>query len=263
MLKKLCVIVVCAITLSACAGGPKQMIGAALGGAGGGLFGAQIGSGSGQLAATAAGALLGALVGSEIGKSMDDVDRMKAAQAYNQATTVPIGQTIQWDNPRNGHYGSVTPTRAGRSSSDEYCREYQTTVTIGGRTEQAYGIACRKPDGSWQTGNANPSRLQHRQVVVQQPVQHRYVRQPVQRVVTAAPQSYGQMNCNYRRSITKRSESPRLTGLIRRQWNGGGYEIDWRRATDALLRSRPRVSRYENETCADRYQVPRTHATIW
>ncbi|MEE8203551.1 MAG: hypothetical protein V3R74_07315, partial [Alphaproteobacteria bacterium] len=30
------------------------------------------------------------------------------------------------------------------------CREYQTTVNVGGQVEQAYGTACRQPDGSWQ-----------------------------------------------------------------------------------------------------------------
>ncbi len=30
-----------------------------------------------------------------------------------------------------------------------YCREYIRTVTIGGRTQQAYGTACLQPDGAW------------------------------------------------------------------------------------------------------------------
>jgi surface antigen len=40
--------------------------------------------------------------------------------------------------------------REGTSESGKYCREFQQTVTIGGKTEQAYGTACRQPDGSWQ-----------------------------------------------------------------------------------------------------------------
>ena len=69
--------------------GKKQTFGALGGAAAGGLLGAQIGSGKGQLAATAAGVLLGALIGSEIGRSMDDVDRLKADRAYNQAVPTP------------------------------------------------------------------------------------------------------------------------------------------------------------------------------
>jgi len=29
------------------------------------------------------------------------------------------------------------------------CREYQTTVTIDGRQQRAFGVTCRQPDGSW------------------------------------------------------------------------------------------------------------------
>lgn len=131
--------------------GTKQTIGALGGAALGGWAGSNIGSGSGRLAATAAGALIGALVGSEIGRSMDEVDRMKAEQAYTQATTAPVGETITWNNPESGNYGAVTPTREGtKQTTGEYCREFQQTVVIGGREEQAYGVACRRPDGSWE-----------------------------------------------------------------------------------------------------------------
>ena len=105
----------------------------------GGLLGSQIGSGRGQLAATGAGVLLGALVGSSIGKSLDDVDRLKAEQAYSQARTAPVGETITWNNPNSGNSGSVTPVRDGTTSSGAYCREFQQTVTVGGKTENAYG----------------------------------------------------------------------------------------------------------------------------
>jgi len=43
----------------------------------------------------------------------------------------------------------VTPVRDGYSESGSYCREFQQTVSIGGKNEQAYGVACRQPDGSW------------------------------------------------------------------------------------------------------------------
>ena len=129
--------------------GQKQTVGGLTGAALGGLLGAQFGGGRGQLATTAVGVLLGALAGSEIGRTMDQVDRMKASQAATQATQAPLGQTITWNNPNTGNYGTYTPTRDGTSSSGEYCREYQQTVTIGGQTQQGYGIACRQPDGTW------------------------------------------------------------------------------------------------------------------
>ncbi|HZT52258.1 MAG TPA: hypothetical protein VFA22_10015 [Stellaceae bacterium] len=33
------------------------------------------------------------------------------------------------------------------------CREFQRTVEIGGKRQNAYGIACRQPDGSWRITN--------------------------------------------------------------------------------------------------------------
>jgi surface antigen len=154
-IKSLLVAMMIALMTAACAQdgqyGKKQTIGALGGAAAGGLLGAQVGRGKGQLAATAAGALLGALIGSEIGRTMDEVDRMKAQQAYTQATAAPVGQTIAWDNPNTGNYGTVTPTREGtKAATGEYCREFQQTVVIGGRQEDAYGVACRRPDGSWE-----------------------------------------------------------------------------------------------------------------
>jgi len=77
------------------------------------------------------------------------VDQQRAYEdAQIRATTAPIGQTIVWDDGNAA--GSVVATRDGTSSAGRYCREFQQTVTIGGRTEQAYGTACQQPDGAWQ-----------------------------------------------------------------------------------------------------------------
>ena len=129
--------------------GTKQTVGGLTGAALGGLLGSQIGSGTGQLAATAAGVVVGGLLGSELGRSLDDVDRMRAEEAQYQATAAPIGETIVWNNPDSGNYGTVTPTRDGTAAGGQYCREFQQTVTIGGRTQQTYGTACREADGTW------------------------------------------------------------------------------------------------------------------
>jgi hypothetical protein len=75
--------------------------------------------------------------------------------AQIRATTAPVGQTIHWNEA--GAYGTVTATREGTSSFNRYCREFQKTVTIGGRTEQAYGTACMQPDGAWEVVSNNGS----------------------------------------------------------------------------------------------------------
>ena len=49
------------------------------------------------------------------------------------------------------------PPKAART--DAQCREFQRTITIGGKTEKAYGTACRQPDGTWKEvdkGSATP-----------------------------------------------------------------------------------------------------------
>jgi len=69
-------------------------------------------------------------------------------QAQIRATTARVGETIIWDD--GGATGAVTTTRVGTSTSGRQCREFQQTVTIGGKTEQAWGTACLQPDGSWE-----------------------------------------------------------------------------------------------------------------
>ncbi len=129
--------------------GQKQTLGALGGAALGGLLGSQFGSGRGKLVATGAGVLIGALAGSEVGKSLDRADRAYANTAVNQAHAAPLGETIRWNNERSGNYGTVTPVRDGTSTSGQYCREFQQSVTVAGKTQQGYGVACRQPDGSW------------------------------------------------------------------------------------------------------------------
>lgn len=143
-----------ALLVAGCANSRGPGISQTLGGLGGaalgGFLGSRLGSGTGQLALTAAGALIGGLLGSEAGRSLDEVDRRRARQAAARARTAPIGQAIQWNNPDSGNFGSVTPTRNGIKADGRYCREYQQSITIGGETENGYGVACRQADGSWE-----------------------------------------------------------------------------------------------------------------
>lgn len=151
-MKKLLPIAAMAVVLAACTNnaGQKQTVGTILGGVGGAVAGAQFGSGSGRLAATAVGTLLGAYLGSELGSSLDRADQALANNAESRARDAQVGETITWNNPDTGNSGTVTPVRDGTDAqTGAYCREYQTTVTVGGETQDAFGTACQQPDGSW------------------------------------------------------------------------------------------------------------------
>jgi len=65
----------------------------------------------------------------------------------------PNNQPVYWYDDDSGTQFQVTPLRTYQSSRGGYCREYQTYVIIDGREEQAYGTACRQPDGAWAIGS--------------------------------------------------------------------------------------------------------------
>ena len=134
--------------------GEKQTGGAILGGVVGGLLGSQVGGGKGKLAATAAGTVLGVFLGSSVGKSLDKADRLYASRTANSALeSNPTGQSSSWSNPDSGHSGTIRPTRTVQRYDNSPCRDYETTVTIDGRTETAVGRACRQSDGTWRVVN--------------------------------------------------------------------------------------------------------------
>lgn len=130
--------------------GTKETVGSLGGAVAGGVIGSRFGGGSGKAAATIAGTVLGAYLGNQIGASLDRADQAYASQAFNQAYAAPVGQSINWNNPKSGNNGTITTTRDGYSSAGYYCREFQQTISVGGRSQQAYGTACQNPDGTWQ-----------------------------------------------------------------------------------------------------------------
>lgn len=128
----------------------SNLLGGLFGGAVGGIAGSQIGDGNGRTAAIIGGTLIGAMFGSNIGRGMSPYDHSHAASVF-EAT--PSNQTMAWQNPDYGTAYQVTPVRTFQANDGRYCREYQALATVGGRREQAYGTACRTPDGDWQIMN--------------------------------------------------------------------------------------------------------------
>ena len=127
-------------------GSPKTAIGGLGGAAVGGLIAAAAGGGGTAIAASVIG---GALVGGLAGNLLDQRDKRMANEAAQRALeTAPSGKAVAWNNPDSGHSGTVTPVRTFEANGS-FCREFQQTVTIGGRPENSFGTACRQPDGSW------------------------------------------------------------------------------------------------------------------
>jgi surface antigen len=124
----------------------RELLGSVIGGAAGGLLGNQIGRGDGRTAATIGGALLGVLVGGSIGRTMDSADQACVGHTLERAEA---NRVVSWENP-DGRAYEVRPVRSFQDSAGRQCREYVTTARIDGRLQQAYGTACRQPDGSWQ-----------------------------------------------------------------------------------------------------------------
>lgn len=130
--------------------GPKETGGTLIGAGTGALIGSQIGGGRGTLVAVAVGTLAGALLGQEVGRSLDRADQLAMQRSAQYALEyAPTRQSTTWRNPDSGNYGSITPIETYQASTGQYCREYLQTVVIGGQPQQAYGTACRQPDGSW------------------------------------------------------------------------------------------------------------------
>lgn len=127
--------------------GEKAIVGGLGGATVGGLLSAGLGA---SPAAIAGSVILGGLVGGAIGDRLDAADKRQASEAAARALeSAPSGQSVAWNNPDTNHSGTVTPTNTYQSTSGQYCREYQQTITIDGQPHQSYGTACRQPDGSW------------------------------------------------------------------------------------------------------------------
>ena len=147
--KRLIVVLVTAsaLALAGCETMRKEDSGALAGAAIGGAVGHNFGSGSGKVLATFAGAVLGALAGSNIGRRLDMYDEMQAQRALEYNRT---GDSTTWVNPDTGKEVTFVPVETYQRESGQYCREYRTRVEVGNQSEEAYGTACRQPDGSWQ-----------------------------------------------------------------------------------------------------------------
>jgi len=148
-IKKIIPLLTVALLLTACEEltGPQGTLGAILGGTAGGVIASEV---DGSPQAIAAGVILGGLIGGAIGNSLDQMDRQYMAEtAQESLESSPTGEALTWQNPDNGHRGSLTPVKTFKTKDDVYCREFHQTVTVDGQSELAAGTACRQSDGTW------------------------------------------------------------------------------------------------------------------
>lgn len=88
-----------------------------------------------------------------VGDAMSYEDRNLYLTAYQWALAAPIGEPVAWNSRQAS--GEVTTTRDGWAGQ-RYCREFRQNVLIDGRPHEAYGTACKTPDGAWQLAQNQP-----------------------------------------------------------------------------------------------------------
>ena len=143
------------VFLFGCAGMSKEQSGQGLGSIVGAIVGYNLGKGHKDKGwAIGLGALYGAAIGADIGRQLDERDKELANEAFQDSLeNKKVGTVSSWNNPDTGHTGTTTPTRTYTADSGSPCREFTTTVLIGGEEQQGYGTACRQSDGSWKIIN--------------------------------------------------------------------------------------------------------------
>ena len=129
----------------------KHSTGAGLGALTGALLAYGLGKGhSDKEVAVAFGTFVGAILGGSIGAKLTEADQVLAGRNLGDSLEYDrSGASREWHNPDTGHGGTSTPTRTYNRADGTPCREFTTTVFIGGKEEEAYGTACRQADGSW------------------------------------------------------------------------------------------------------------------
>lgn len=80
--------------------------------------------------------------------------------------TAQPGTEVPLRNADGGTDGAIIPSPAFQDAAGQTCREFQQTITVNGQAQQAFGTACRQPDGSWRLQAAPPSMAGQPQPVV-------------------------------------------------------------------------------------------------
>lgn len=90
--------------------------------------------------------------------------RVAADRAFQLAMeTARSNQANTWKDPQTGAAGVISPVRTYQAYDESvckgkspcYCREYDASTTVRGRTDLVHGTACRVGEGVWEIVGAN------------------------------------------------------------------------------------------------------------
>ena len=85
-----------------------------------------------------------------------DADYESYFDAARKASAGPIGQRLEWSNPKSGARGTMTATRDFRAHGTD-CRELRGENTAKNRTEPFRIAMCKATDGTWRLAPIEPS----------------------------------------------------------------------------------------------------------
>ncbi len=141
----------------------ETLLGSLLGGAAGAGIGAAFGGGKGAAIGGASGLLLGALAGYQVGKRREySRPPPNYSQGYYQAPPptyayqpAPAYATTPAYTAPAPAYTTPAPAYSQSTSAYDpsYCRQFNQRIVIDGIEQNAYGTACRQPDGTWKIIN--------------------------------------------------------------------------------------------------------------
>lgn len=118
----------------------KEGTGAGVGAVAGGAIGGAVGGTTGLIIGAAAGGALGYTVG----HAMEEEDRRRAAYALEN------NRPVAWHNDRTGNDYRIEPGNSSMRGGRE-CREFRMMADVDGRPDEVRGLACRTPQGGWET----------------------------------------------------------------------------------------------------------------
>ena len=86
--------------------------------------------------------------GSLYDQLQDQDVRLAASTLQRSLEQGRSGETLSWRNAASGATNSITPQRSILTSDGSYCRDYDETIVVGGRSGQWRNTACRDEPGN-------------------------------------------------------------------------------------------------------------------